>query len=44
MTKMMSPMPNAEPGEIAECFAYVASDAARFMTSNIVNIDGGLVC
>lgn len=44
MTKMMSPMPTAEPIEMAECFAYIASDAARYMTSTIVHLDGGLVC
>jgi len=44
MTKMMSPMPNADPFEMAECFAYCASDTARFMTGTIVHLDGGLVC
>jgi meso-butanediol dehydrogenase / (S,S)-butanediol dehydrogenase / diacetyl reductase len=44
MGKMMSPMPNAEPIEMAECFAYIASDAARFMTATVVHLDGGLVC
>ena len=44
MSKAMSPMPTAEPSEMAECFAYIASDAARYMTSTIVSLDGGLVC
>ena len=42
LTKIMTPMPNAEPSEIAGAFAYVASDEARYMTGAIVNIDGGI--
>jgi meso-butanediol dehydrogenase/(S,S)-butanediol dehydrogenase/diacetyl reductase len=42
LRKVMSPMTMAEPDEIAGCFAYIASDEARFMTGSIVSIDGGL--
>ncbi len=42
LTKIMTPMPNAEPSEIAGAFAYVASDEARYMTGTIVSIDGGI--
>lgn len=44
MSKMMSPMKIADPSEMAEAFAYIASDAARFMTGTIMSIDGGLAC
>ncbi len=44
MSRMMSPMGQAEPSEMAEAFAYIASDAARFMTGTIVSVDGGLTC
>jgi NAD(P)-dependent dehydrogenase (short-subunit alcohol dehydrogenase family) len=44
MSKMMSPVENAAPSEIAEAFAFIASDKARFMTGSIVNVDGGLAC
>ena len=33
----------SEPEEVAECVAYVASDAARYMIGSVVSIDGGLV-
>ena len=42
MSKMMSPLGVAEPSEIAEAFAYIASDAARYMTGAVINLDGGL--
>jgi NAD(P)-dependent dehydrogenase (short-subunit alcohol dehydrogenase family) len=42
LRKMMSPLPMAEPAEIAALFAYIGSDEARFMTGSIVSIDGGL--
>ncbi len=42
MNKMMSPMTNAEPSEMAEGFAYIASEKARFMTGTIMSLDGGL--
>lgn len=44
MSKMMSPVQNAEPSEMAEAFAFIASDKARFMTGSIVSVDGGLTC
>ncbi|MCU1400451.1 MAG: putative short-chain dehydrogenase [Acidimicrobiales bacterium] len=44
MSKMMSPVQNAEPSEMAEAFAFIASDKARFMTGSIVSVDGGLAC
>ena len=44
MSKMMSPVPTAEPSEMAEAFAYIASDKARFMTGTIMSVDGGLAC
>ena len=33
-----------EPIEMAEAFAYIASDVARYMTGTIVSLDGGLAC
>ncbi len=44
MSKMMSPVQNAEPSEMGEAFAFIASDKARFMTGSIVSVDGGLTC
>ena len=44
MSKMMSPMTSAEPIEMAEAFAYIASDKARYMTGTILSLDGGLAC
>ena len=44
MAKIMSPMPTAEPIEMAEAFAYIASDVARYMTGTILSLDGGLAC
>jgi len=41
---MMSPMGQAEPSEMAEAFAFIASQQARFMTGSIVSVDGGLAC
>jgi len=40
--KLMTPLGNARPDEIANLVAYVASDEARYMTGSIVSIDGGL--
>jgi NAD(P)-dependent dehydrogenase (short-subunit alcohol dehydrogenase family) len=40
--KLMTPLGNAQPEEIATLVAYVASDEARYMTGSIVSIDGGL--
>jgi meso-butanediol dehydrogenase/(S,S)-butanediol dehydrogenase/diacetyl reductase len=44
MSKMMSPMGQAEPSEMAEAFAFIASQQARFMAGSIVSVDGGLAC
>ncbi len=44
MSKMMSPMGQAEPSEMAEAFAFIASQQARFMTGTIMTVDGGLAC
>lgn len=44
LSKIMSPIENADPSEIAGAFAYVASNDARFMTGSILTIDGGIVC
>jgi NAD(P)-dependent dehydrogenase (short-subunit alcohol dehydrogenase family) len=43
MHRMMSPMGMSEPSDIAAAFAFVASDEAKFMTSSIISVDGGLV-
>lgn len=40
--KIMSPLGNATPEEVAILVAYVASDDARYMTGSILPIDGGL--
>ncbi|HUI26967.1 MAG TPA: SDR family NAD(P)-dependent oxidoreductase [Candidatus Kryptonia bacterium] len=40
--KLMSPLGNAQPEEVAALIAFVASDEARYMTGSIVSIDGGL--
>jgi meso-butanediol dehydrogenase / (S,S)-butanediol dehydrogenase / diacetyl reductase len=42
MTKMMSEMEPAEPEEMANVFAFIASDEARFMTGSLVAMDGGI--
>jgi len=42
MHRMMSPMGASEPIEQAQAFAYIASDAARYMTGTILTLDGGL--
>ncbi len=44
MARMMSPMKTAEPSEMADAFAYIASEQARFMTGTILSLDGGLTC
>jgi NAD(P)-dependent dehydrogenase (short-subunit alcohol dehydrogenase family) len=40
--KLVSPLGNAQPEEVAALVAFVASDEARYMTGSIVSIDGGL--
>lgn len=40
--KLMTPLGNAQPEEIAALIAFVASDEGRYMTGSIVSIDGGL--
>jgi NAD(P)-dependent dehydrogenase (short-subunit alcohol dehydrogenase family) len=42
MRKVMSPLGNATPEEIAKVVAFVASDDCRYMTGSIVSIDGGI--
>ena len=43
MARLYNPLPPgfAEPGEIAEAIAYLASDAARSVTGSALSIDGG---
>jgi len=40
--KVMTPLGNSTPEEIAGVVAFVASDACRYMTGSVVSIDGGL--
>jgi len=40
--KLVSPLGNAQPEEVAALVAFVASEDARYMTGSIVSIDGGL--
>ena len=40
--KVMTPLGNSQPEEIANVAIFVASDACRYMTGSIVSIDGGL--
>jgi NAD(P)-dependent dehydrogenase (short-subunit alcohol dehydrogenase family) len=42
LRKLMTPLGNARPEEVATLVAYVASADARYMTGSIVSIDGGL--
>ena len=42
MRKVMSPLGNSTPEEIAKVVAFVASDDCRYMTGSIVSIDGGI--
>jgi len=40
--KVMTPLGNSQPEEIANIALFVASDACRYMTGAIVSVDGGL--
>jgi NAD(P)-dependent dehydrogenase (short-subunit alcohol dehydrogenase family) len=40
--KVMTPLGNSTPEEIAKVVAFVASDDCRYMTGSIVSVDGGL--
>jgi NAD(P)-dependent dehydrogenase (short-subunit alcohol dehydrogenase family) len=42
LNKLISPLGNAQPDEVAALIAFVASDEGRYMTGAIVAIDGGL--
>ncbi len=42
LRKVMTPLGNSTPEEIAKVVAFVASDDCRYMTGSIVSIDGGL--
>jgi NAD(P)-dependent dehydrogenase (short-subunit alcohol dehydrogenase family) len=42
MRKVMSPLGNSKPEEIANVVAFVASDECRYMTGSVVSIDGGI--
>ena len=42
LARIMSPMGNAQPEEVAGLFAYLTSDEARYITGAIMSIDGGL--
>lgn len=44
MSKIMTPMDQAEPDEIANMFLFIASDEGRYMTGSIVVMDGGITC
>jgi NAD(P)-dependent dehydrogenase (short-subunit alcohol dehydrogenase family) len=40
--KLISPLGNSQPEEVAALIAFIASDEGRYMTGSIVSIDGGL--
>ncbi len=40
--KVMTPLGNSTPEEIAKVVAFIASDDCRYMTGSIVSVDGGL--
>jgi NAD(P)-dependent dehydrogenase (short-subunit alcohol dehydrogenase family) len=42
LRKVMTPLGNSTPEEIARIVAFVASDDCRYMTGSIVSVDGGL--
>jgi len=40
--KLISPLGNSQPDEVAALIAFIASNEGRYMTGSIVSIDGGL--
>jgi 3-oxoacyl-[acyl-carrier protein] reductase len=42
MRKVMSPLGNSTPEEIANIVTFIASDDCRYMTGSIVSVDGGI--
>jgi len=42
MRKVISPLGNSTPEEVAKVVALIASDDCRYMTGSIVSIDGGI--
>jgi NAD(P)-dependent dehydrogenase (short-subunit alcohol dehydrogenase family) len=42
LRKVMTPLGNSTPEEIAVIVAFVASDACRYMTGAVVSVDGGI--
>ncbi len=42
IAKLITPLGNAQPEEVAALVAFVASDEGRYMTGSIVSMDGGL--
>jgi len=44
MAKIMTPMDQAEPDEMANMFLFIASEEGRYMTGSIVVMDGGITC
>ena len=42
LRKVMTPLGNSQPEEIANIAIFIASDACRYMTGSIVSVDGGL--
>ena len=42
LRKVMTPLGNSQPEEIANVAIFIASDACRYMTGSIISIDGGL--
>jgi NAD(P)-dependent dehydrogenase (short-subunit alcohol dehydrogenase family) len=42
LRKVISPLGNSQPEEIANIAIFIASDACRYMTGSIISVDGGL--
>ena len=42
LRKVMTPLGNSTPDEIARVIAFVASEDCRYMTGSITSIDGGI--